>query len=190
VTRYSHCPACGKPYGPADAGAATSRSDLLLCPSCGFQFWQNSKPAVAALVVRPSAAGPQILLSRRGAEPFRGLWDFPGGFLSNGELPEDGLARELREELDVSVLRPRLFAFGIEEYPAEGTAEQARFVLSIYYRCELPPGAALSARDDVAEVRWFPVGAPPDMAFAADARTLRDLIRVLNEEWAARGARS
>ena len=182
MTKYSHCPACGKPYGPAAAGSDASRPDLLLCPSCGFHFWQNSKPAVAALVVRAVPSGPQILLSLRGAEPFRGLWDFPGGFLSNGEMPEDGLARELREELDVQVLRPRLFGFGIDEYPADGIAEQGRFVLSIFYRCDIPPDAKLSARDDVADVRWFPIAAPPRLAFPSNVQTLQDLARTLNQE--------
>jgi len=176
-------------YGPADAGPAVSRPDLLLCKACGFHFWQNSKPAVGALVVRDSADGAQILLSRRGAEPFKGLWDFPGGFLSNGELPQDGLARELREELGVNVLRPRLFGFGIDEYPAQGIAEQARFVLSIFYRCDIPPDARLLALDDVAEVRWFPLGEPPELAFSSNVKTLTDLTRALRQESAGRDER-
>lgn len=32
-----------------------------------------------------------------------GLWDMPGGRLNEGELPEDGLRRELREEIGVAV---------------------------------------------------------------------------------------
>jgi ADP-ribose pyrophosphatase YjhB (NUDIX family) len=196
VKRYSHCPVCGSPYGetraPVASGVPGGASDeastvlppsLLLCRSCGFHFWQNSKPAVGALVTRTRNGRPEILLSRRGIEPYKGMWDFPGGFLSNGETPEDGLARELREELNVQVHRPRLFSLAIDEYPAEEVAEEARFVLSIFYRCEIEPDGKLTASDDVAEVRWFPLEHPPaQIAFRSNVQTLRDLLRALSEE--------
>ena len=181
MKRYSHCPVCGAPYGEtAPPGVPSS---LLLCHSCGFHFWQNSKPAVGALMTRMRSGRPEILLSRRGIEPCKGMWDFPGGFLSNGESPEEGLARELQEELNVQVRRPRLFSLGIDEYPSDDVAEEARFVLSIFYRCEIEWDAKLTARDDVAEVRWFPLEHPPaEIAFPSNVRTLRDLLRARNEE--------
>jgi len=134
-------------------------------------------------MIRTRHRRPQILLSRRGVEPHKGMWDFPGGFLSNGESPEEGLARELEEELGVRVARPRLFSLGIDEYPSDDVAEEARFVLSIFYRCEIEPDAKLSASDDVAEARWFPLEDPPaELAFASNVRTLRELSRAWNEE--------
>jgi ADP-ribose pyrophosphatase YjhB (NUDIX family) len=104
------------------------------------------------------------------------MWDCPGGFLENGELPEDGLARELQEELGIQVARPRLFSSGIDEYPRDDGAEEARFVLSLYYRCEMAPDARPAAADDVAEFTWFPLDEPPEgMAFASNRRALREL---------------
>ncbi len=185
MRRYAYCPACGTPYGPGAAAQHspdTAAPSLLLCASCGFHFWQNSKPAVGALVLRTVDGKPQVLLSRRGVQPFKDKWDFPGGFLSNGELPEDGLAREMQEELGVRVQRVRLHSMGIDEYPEEGIAEQARFVLSIFFQCEIPPDAVLSAQDDVAEVRWFPLDQPPEMAFASNAQTLKALAGTWNAE--------
>ena len=175
MKRYSFCPVCGRPYGRRDAGVEDSR--VHLCSSCGFEFWQNSKPAVGALVTRVVDGKPQVLLTRRGIEPCKGMWDFPGGFLDNGELPEAGLARELDEELGISIARPRLFSLGIDEYPAESAAWDARFVLSLYYRCEIPPQAGIAAADDVAEAAWFALDElPAELAFASNKRALADLL--------------
>jgi 8-oxo-dGTP diphosphatase len=180
VKRYSFCPVCGSPY-PARA-PGTAVIGRLLCSSCGFEFWQNSKPAVGAFIIRRVDGRPELLLSRRGIEPYKGLWDCPGGYLANGEPPEAGLAREMKEELGVQMAKPRLFALGIDEYPRDDVAEEARFVLSLYYRCELSPGAQPSAADDVAEVRWFPLNElPEDMAFQSIRRALDEL----REAWYA-----
>jgi len=182
VKRYSFCPVCGSRYGDP----ARIDDSLLLCPSCGFQFWQNSKPTVGALITRVRDGRPHVLLSRRGGPPLAGSWDLPGGFLANGEPPVDGLVRELKEELGVrSVRRVRLMSVDIAEYRSDEGAEEARFVLPMYYRCEIDLDAPIVASDDVAELRWFPLdGLPADMAFAADVRALRDLAR----QWSAEGA--
>lgn len=46
----------------------------------------------------------RILLSRRAADAHQGgLWEFPGGKLEPGESLLEGLARELKEELGITV---------------------------------------------------------------------------------------
>jgi ADP-ribose pyrophosphatase YjhB (NUDIX family) len=170
VKRYAYCPVCGAAYGHAPAA---SSGPLLHCEHCGFDFWQNSKPAVAAIVLRQIDGRPHVLLTRRGVEPHKDMWDLPGGFLNNGEHPEQGLARELAEELGTTPLRPSLIRIEIEEYPREDVAEEARFVLSMYYRCDLPADAALVPEDDVEEAAWYPLFAlPPSVAFPANRRVL------------------
>ena len=179
MKRYAFCPVCGRPY--RDAHPVESAPTVLDCPSCGFRFWQNSKPAVAALITRLRGGRHEVLLSRRGIEPHKGAWDLPGGFLSNGELPADGLDRELREEIGVRSREARLFTVGIAEYPSEDLAQETRFVLSLYFRCTIDPEAPLVAADDVAEVRWYPLSQlPTPMAFAPDLGALRELARELN----------
>jgi ADP-ribose pyrophosphatase YjhB (NUDIX family) len=111
------------------------------------------------------------------------MWDLPGGFLDNGELPEAGLARELVEELGVRISRPRLFSLGIDEYPGEDVAQEARFVLGLYYRCDVPPDAVIAAADDVAEAAWFPLDRPLEkIAFASNRRALEELRAALRTE--------
>ncbi|MFV1922717.1 MAG: 8-oxo-dGTP diphosphatase MutT [Methylotenera sp.] len=42
-----------------------------------------------------------LLASRPEGKPWAGWWEFPGGKIEAGELPEDALARELQEELGI-----------------------------------------------------------------------------------------
>ena len=61
----------------------------------------------------------RVLLARRPkGKKLAGLWEFPGGKLAPGETPEAGLARELREELAISVREADLapFAFASHAY--------------------------------------------------------------------------
>ncbi len=150
--------------------------DVLVCQSCDFHFWLGSKPAVAVILLRTMGGNRQILLTRRGIEPYKGEWDLPGGFLGNGELPEGGLARELKEELDVTVSNPRFFTAEIDQYNRDDIAEQARFVLSLFYLCEVAPDAAFVPADDVVEAVWFPLERlPAELAFDCNRRALAKL---------------
>jgi len=64
------------------------------CELCAFN---NPKCTVTAVIIRDG----KILLIKRAEEPFKGKWDFPGGYLNHLETPEQALKRELKEELDV-----------------------------------------------------------------------------------------
>ena len=60
---------------------------------------------VAAAVIDLSE---RILIAQRPAgKHLAGGWEFPGGKLEPGEEPRVGLARELREELGISIATPR-----------------------------------------------------------------------------------
>lgn len=50
------------------------------------------------------AQGRVLLAQRPPGKHLAGLWEFPGGKLETGEMPADGLVRELREELGVEAV--------------------------------------------------------------------------------------
>jgi NAD+ diphosphatase len=45
----------------------------------------------------------KILAIKRGQEPKKGMLDLPGGFLDPNETAEDGLKREIKEELNIDL---------------------------------------------------------------------------------------
>jgi len=57
----------------------------------------------AAVLVHPD--GRVLLAQRPPGKPYAGYWEFPGGKLEPGETPAHALARELQEELGLTVVR-------------------------------------------------------------------------------------
>jgi 8-oxo-dGTP diphosphatase len=49
-----------------------------------------------------------------------GKWEFPGGKLEAGETPEEGIVREIREELDLEIAVDRLFMVHPFTYERDG----------------------------------------------------------------------
>ena len=66
--------------------------------------------------------GKVLIARRKVGDRFGGRWEFPGGKIEPGELPEEALKRELREELDIEVQVGDLicsFAFRIHDINME-----------------------------------------------------------------------
>jgi ADP-ribose pyrophosphatase YjhB (NUDIX family) len=87
------CPRCGQP-----AEVAYPRS--ISCPHCGYGAYYNPKPVAAAI---PVTADQRVVLLRRGFDPGKDLWTFPGGFVDLGETVEQAAQRETREEIQADV---------------------------------------------------------------------------------------
>jgi 8-oxo-dGTP diphosphatase len=74
-----------------------------------------AKPVVLVVAVALVDIDGRVLIARRPeGKAMAGLWEFPGGKVRDGEVPEQALVRELREELGIdtrdSCLAPLAFA--------------------------------------------------------------------------------
>jgi ADP-ribose pyrophosphatase YjhB (NUDIX family) len=162
--KYEFCPHCGGhlalgyPHGLAD------ELEQLICPACEFIFWQNSKPCAGVLVVNER----RLLLVRRGFEPYKDWWDVPGGFLQDGEHPEAGAVRELREETGLIVRLTGMVGIFMDTYGASGDA-----TLNVFYTGEAIGGQE-TAGSDATSLRWFaPDEIPDNVAFQCNRQAIQ-----------------
>ncbi len=94
--------------------------------------------------------GGEYLMARRRDI---GWWNLPGGGLEAGETVEQGLAREVREEIGVAVRIVRLV--GVYSKP-----QKSEVVLT--FLCKLADETPPTTSDEVSEVGWFGATALPD----------------------------
>jgi NAD+ diphosphatase len=139
---WRFCPQCAHELDRADAPARVE------CRACGFVGYANPAPSVCAIVEDDRG---RVLLGRRAVEPYRGLWDTPGGYLEEHEHPLDCLRRELREETGLTVEPERFLGMWMDTY---GPAPDAKATLNLFWTARILAGDPVAA-DDVAELRWF-----------------------------------
>ncbi len=107
-----------------------------------------------------------VLLVRRRAEPGKGLWALPGGFVRQDETLLDGCLRELREEtrlkIPLPVLRGSLKHRHVFDHPERSL--RGRTITHAFHfdfpAGELPP---VRGGDDADKARWFPVAEALEM---------------------------
>ena len=126
-----------------------------------YEYPRPSVTLDAAVLRVPKLGYPEILLIRRGHEPFAGHWALPGGFMEMDETPLAGAARELHEEtglLDLP-LKP-LFTC------AEPLRDPRGRTVTIVFGCLIRDSARTpKGSDDAAEAAWFSLKKLPEMAF-------------------------
>lgn len=122
--------------------------------------------AVMAAVVEREG---RYMICRRGpGRRLEGVWEFPGGKLEAGETPEQGLARELREELKIETKVGRILDAQLE-------SEFNEFLI-LYYLTRITAGEP--ALTEHSEIRYVLPGELMEYEFStADAKVAAKLAR-------------
>jgi 8-oxo-dGTP diphosphatase len=112
---------------------------------------------VAGLI---EAEGKILVCQRRRGDTFELMWEFPGGKLQLGETAEEGLARELREELGGEAL------VGKEVFRTRHRYAEMREEIELIFFSAVVEAAAVRnvvfermewrAVDDLAELNFLP----------------------------------
>lgn len=112
---------------------------------------------VDAIVVQSG----HVLLVRRAANPGKGLWAMPGGFINQNELIKDAAIRELREETGIKVpepvLRGSIVAKDVFDDPnrsARGRTITHAFLFRLKDDVNLPK---VKGMDDADKAKWVPI---------------------------------
>jgi len=91
----------------------------------------------------------------RGREPLKGYWSLPGGVLHPGELLQDGLRREVREETGIEV-KPLGVGEVFERLLRDRRGRLEYHYVLIDYLCRAT-GGRVRAADDASSARWVPL---------------------------------
>lgn len=158
---FRFCPRCGGGLGQRN-GDGRPR---LVCQACGRVHYVNPAVGVAVIVRR----GEAILWGRRKGGRYAGAWCLPCGYVEWGEEVRAAAARELAEETGLVVEVGEAVAVHSNFHDPE------RLTVGIWFAGRVT-GGALTPADDLDDVRFFLLDAPPaPLAFPTDALVLEEL---------------
>ena len=132
-------------------------------------------PASACVVIKDN----KILLQKR---TDNGTWAIHGGGLELGETFEEGLFRELQEELNIKPINPVFFnVYSGEDlhffYPNQ---DEVYVVVAIYiiedYDGDLKPDLV-----ELSELKWFEFDKLPNDINKPDIKPINDVIKYIKE---------
>ena len=105
----------------------------------------------------------KVLLIKRGKEPFKDSWAFPGGRIEQKDVDIlEAAKRELKEETNISNV-----ALEYLKTVGNNTRDPRGFCLTNIYVAHIEniEDSHIKAGDDAVDYEWFDVGCLPNMAF-------------------------
>ena len=100
---FQYCPTCATPLQLIVQAEDGGDKERLRCPACGWTHWNNPTPVLAAIVEYQG----QVLLARNAAWPGK-MFALITGFMEAGESPQEGIAREVKEETNLDCTQVNL----------------------------------------------------------------------------------
>lgn len=145
-------------------------------PEEGKYFYRYPHPAVTVDCVIFGFDGTElnVLLIKRGIEPYKDRWALPGGFLKMDETAEESARRELKEETSLEEAYMEQF----HTYTTPDRDPRERVITIAHFA--LVKIREVKGGDDAKEARWFALSRVPHLAFDHD-RILRDAVHRLRE---------
>jgi 8-oxo-dGTP diphosphatase len=121
---------------------------------------------VTAAIIKDNG---RYLIAQRKKDSHLGLkWEFPGGKLEVAEDPEKCLAREIKEELDITIEVIDIFEVVSHSY-------EQKNILLLCYMCKLMKGTPKSV--DCNDFKWVALSEMPKFDFAeADRPVVEKLL--------------
>ncbi len=95
---WNFCPNCAGALALIAQAEDGGEVERLRCAACGFTHWNNPTPVLAAIIEYRG----RVLLARNAAWSGR-MFALITGFMEAGESPEEGIAREVKEETSLDV---------------------------------------------------------------------------------------
>lgn len=131
--------------------------------SCLICSFENPHPTATAIIIRDG----QLLVAKRNESPFKGQWDFIGGYMKKNETPSQTLAREIKEELGVSSSQTFLGT-------VTGTTTYGGFtypILSFVFLTELK-SEKIKLNAENSKLVWVPIKKLKKIAFDSNQKIL------------------
>lgn len=112
------------------------------CPRCGR--YANRGVSVDAVIIQNN----QVLLIRRGKDPFKDFWGTPGGYVGWDESAEDALRREVKEETGLEDANVKFVTVSSDpkRHPQQ--------VINLVFLVTVKNGQVKHG-DDTLDARWF-----------------------------------
>ena len=126
----------------------------------GTYIYEYPRPAVTADIAIFSPDMSEVLLIRRGNEPYKDHWALPGGFMDMDETLEQCAIRELKEETNITA--DCLWEVGA--FSKVDRDPRGRTITVAYYGFA-DKSADIKALDDAAAIAWHKISKLPPLAF-------------------------
>jgi NADH pyrophosphatase NudC (nudix superfamily) len=139
VNEMKYCPYCGS--GLKAMHIDGSQRYVCSKEKCGFIYWNNPIPVVAALVMRNN----NYILARNVSWP-KGIFSVIAGYLEQGESPEEAVIREVSEELGLKAK--------VKRHIGNYTFEEKNQIILCY---EVEASGKVITNDELAETKELSV---------------------------------